>query len=483
MQCLLRRPTHGLLTLRACSGCSPATARFPQTATVRLAKPTSNLFRARAKRDAPGSGHLGADGRDRGRPATRGPPTSPACAPTRTWSRPRCRTGLSPLVVPQLKTITLGGAVTGLGHRVDVVPQRAAARVGARDGHPHRHRRDRHRIAGPARRSVPGVPEFLWHAWLLGAAEDRAGAGQAVRRAAAPAVSLARATWSRRWTASSRPAATTARRSTTSTAWCSAPTRATCALGVQTGDARVRSATTPASRSTTGRSSTTHGEKHDRLTIHDYLWRWDTDWFWCSRAFGAQNPRIRRLWPRRLPAQQLLLEADRLRPAVRHRRPDREAQRPAAARAGGAGRRGADRADRRVPRLVPGTTCRSSRSGCARCGFATPTALAAVPDPARTTPTSTSASGRRCRSAPTEGETNRLIEQKVSELDGHKSLYSDAYYSPEEFDELYGGETYKTREEDLRPRFTFPRPLREGGATTMTTFKERHERTRSGTAS
>ena len=41
------------------------------------------------------------------------------------------------------------------------------------------------------------------------------------------------------------------------------------------------------------------GEKHDRLTIHDYLWRWDTDWFWCSRAFGAQNPTIRRFWPRR----------------------------------------------------------------------------------------------------------------------------------------------------------------------------------------
>ncbi|NED62768.1 FAD-binding protein, partial [Streptomyces sp. SID10244] len=38
----------------------------------------------------------------------------------------------------------------------------------------------------------------------------------------------------------------------------------------------------------------------DRLTIHDYLWRWDTDWFWCSRAFGAQNPRIRRFWPKKL---------------------------------------------------------------------------------------------------------------------------------------------------------------------------------------
>src|SRR5207249_6283178 len=37
----------------------------------------------------------------------------------------------------------------------------------------------------------------------------------------------------------------------------------------------------------------------DWLTVHDYLWRWDTDWFWCSAAFGAQNPWVRRLWPRR----------------------------------------------------------------------------------------------------------------------------------------------------------------------------------------
>lgn len=31
------------------------------------------------------------------------------------------------------------------------------------------------------------------------------------------------------------------------------------------------------------------GIKEDRLTIHDYFWRWDTDWFWCSRSFGAQT--------------------------------------------------------------------------------------------------------------------------------------------------------------------------------------------------
>jgi hypothetical protein len=37
----------------------------------------------------------------------------------------------------------------------------------------------------------------------------------------------------------------------------------------------------------------------DFLAIRDYLWRWDTDWFWCSRPFGVQRPLIRRLWPRR----------------------------------------------------------------------------------------------------------------------------------------------------------------------------------------
>jgi FAD/FMN-containing dehydrogenase len=55
----------------------------------------------------------------------------------------------------------------------------------------------------------------------------------------------------------------------------------------------------------------------------------------------------------------------------------------------------------------------------------------------------------------TEGETNRLIEAKVSELDGHKSLYSDAYYSAEEFDELYGGEAYKTLKKTYDPDSRF----------------------------
>lgn len=35
---------------------------------------------------------------------------------------------------------------------------------------------------------------------------------------------------------------------------------------------------------------------HDYLTTYDYIWRWDTDWFWCSSHFGMQNPIIRFLF-------------------------------------------------------------------------------------------------------------------------------------------------------------------------------------------
>ena len=37
----------------------------------------------------------------------------------------------------------------------------------------------------------------------------------------------------------------------------------------------------------------------DYLTTRDYLWRWDTDWFWCSKNLHAQNPLVRRLLGRK----------------------------------------------------------------------------------------------------------------------------------------------------------------------------------------
>ena len=37
----------------------------------------------------------------------------------------------------------------------------------------------------------------------------------------------------------------------------------------------------------------------DWLSAGDFLWRWDTDWFWCSKNVGAQHPWVRRLLGRR----------------------------------------------------------------------------------------------------------------------------------------------------------------------------------------
>lgn len=36
-------------------------------------------------------------------------------------------------------------------------------------------------------------------------------------------------------------------------------------------------------------------KSEDWLTAKDYIWRWDTDWFWCSKHFYVQKPGIRRL--------------------------------------------------------------------------------------------------------------------------------------------------------------------------------------------
>ena len=131
-------------------------AAIPPGAPVRLAKRTSNLFRPAARRSAsrvstsPAStGVIAVD------PVARTADVQGMC----TYEDLVDATlphGLIPLVVPQLRTITLGGAVTGLGIESTSLPQRAAARVGARDGRPHRRR---------ARSSPPGPASDLFDAF------------------------------------------------------------------------------------------------------------------------------------------------------------------------------------------------------------------------------------------------------------------------------------------------------------------------------
>ena len=63
---------------------------------------------------------------------------------------------------------------------------------------------------------------------------------------------------------------------------------------------------------------------------------------------------------------------------------------------------------------------------------------------------------------------NRAIEQVVHELGGHKSLYSEAFYDRATFDALYDGDHLARVKAQLRSRRPADRPLRQGGATTMT---------------
>ena len=60
-----------------------------------------------------------------------------------------------------------------------------------------------------------------------------------------------------------------------------------------------------------------------------------------------------------------------------------------------------------------------------------------------------------------DGYYNRLIEDEVSKLDGHKSLYSTAFYPEDEFYRRYNGEAYRALKRAYDGRGAPARPVRE----------------------
>ncbi|MGZ5116415.1 MAG: FAD-binding protein, partial [Burkholderiales bacterium] len=53
------------------------------------------------------------------------------------------------------------------------------------------------------------------------------------------------------------------------------------------------------------------------------------------------------------------------------------------------------------------------------------------------------------------GHFNRMIERKVAELGGIKSLCSESFFDEEEFARIYGGESYRTLKEKYDPQNRF----------------------------
>ena len=428
--------------------------KIPVNAPVRLAKPTSNLFRARAKQNTPGLDTSGLTDVIDVDPHARTADVAGMC----TYEDLVAATlpyGLSPLVVPQLKTITLGGAVTGLG----------IESASFRNGLPHESVLEMDVLTGSGE-IITASPDN--HADLYRGFPNSYGTlGYSTRlkiqlETVKPFVGLTHLRFH-----NLDDLMSTMDRVIETGGLDGVPVdyldgvvfsadESYLTLGVQTSTPGPVSDYTGQKiyyRSIQHGDDTEGAQKADRLTIHDYFWRWDTDWFWCSQAFGAQHPRLRRLWPRRYRRSSSywkLMAYDRKFHI-------------------------ADRIDKRRGHPPRERVVQDVEVPIERCVEFLNWFLTNVPiEPIWLCPL-------RLRDAEgwplyplrpghsyvnvgfwssvpagaVEGETNKRIEAKVSELDGHKSLYSDAFYSPEEFDELYGGETYKTLKKTYDPDSRF----------------------------
>lgn len=409
---------------------------IPTSAPVRLAKPTSNLFRPRAPRHVAGLDTSGLTEVISIDPDARTTEVAGMCTYEDLVAATSAH-GLSPLVVPQLKTITLGGAVSGLG----------IESASFRNGMPHESVLDLDILTGSGE-VVTASPRS--HDDLFRAFPNSYGTlGYAVRLRIAlepvkPFVELRHVRYD-----------TVPELVEAMSAICDDGSFD--GVGVDYLDGVVFGA--DESYLTLGRltdepgpvsdytgqqvyyRSLQHpqGTTTDRLRIHDYLWRWDADWFWCSAAFGAQHPVVRRLWPRRLRRssvyRRLLSYEHRFDLVDRYEK-----------------LRGRPPRERVVQDVeVPIERCAEFLDWFLATVPITPIWLCPVRQrqawtlypmtPDRTYVNLGFWSTVPARAVP--GETNRAIEEKVGDLDGHKSLYSEAYYTREEFDALYGGAAYR----------------------------------------
>jgi len=197
-------------------------------------------------------------------------------------------------------------------------------------------------------------------------------------------------------------------------------------------------------------------KREDYLTIHDYLWRWDTDWFWCSKNVFAQNAFLRKF----------IYGKERLgsRTYTKIMRWN--------ARVG-------------VTRKVERVLGLHSESVIQDVDIPLPRAAEFLAFYAREIglwpqwicpigPVSRQRSFtlyprhndwyvnfgfwdvKRTREAHPRGHFNRLIEQKVAELGGIKSLYSESFFPEPEFRSAYAGEAYDALKRKYDPGGAFP---------------------------
>ena len=359
------------------------------------------------------------------------------------------RHGLMPMVVPELKTITLGGAVTGLG----------IESTSFRNGCPHESVIDFDVLTGDGR--VLTVTRDGPHARLFTGFPNSYGTlGYALRlrielEPVKPFVAIEHYPHHSYREAADTIAEIAQTREHRGRAVdfldgvVFSPDRLVVTVGRFVDEAPYLSDYTRSTiyyRSLEQRSS-------DYLTVRDYLWRWDTDWFWCSGALGVQNPLLRPLLPRRI------LRSDVYWKVVGFER--RHGWKSALdARRGHAPREPViqdvevpvDRLDEFLEffhdeiGIAPVWLCPLRQ----RERDATWDLYAL--DPSTTYVNLGFWSSVEQKPGQREGHHNRRIEEVVTELGGRKSLYSSSYYDEDEFWSIYNGAQYELLKKEYDPQ-------------------------------
>jgi FAD/FMN-containing dehydrogenase len=417
-------------------------AAIPAGDPVRLAKPTSNLFRPRAKAAGPGLDVSGLTGVIEVDPRSRTADVQGMCTYEDLVAETLAH-GLIPLVVPQLRTITLGGAVTGLGIEA----------TSFRSGLPHESVLGMDVLTGDGE-VVTATPEGPTSDLFRAFPNSYGSLGYATRLRIElePVPGYVELRHVRLGSLEDLPAMVEA--IVADRAWEGERVDALDGVVFEPGEAYLTLARWREDAPAEGTSDYTgqaiyyrslRTRSRDALTMHDYLWRWDTDWFWCSRAFGAQHPLVRRVWPRRLRRSDVYhrlvglenrygvaarVDAWRGRPARERVIQDVEvpvAETPAFLRWFD------DHVGMRPVWLCPLRLREPSGPGSAR-------RWPSYPLEPGTTYVNVGFWGTvPIAPGAADGDVNREVEDEVTRVGGHKSLYSDAYYDRETFDRLYDG--------------------------------------------
>jgi FAD/FMN-containing dehydrogenase len=195
-------------------------------------------------------------------------------------------------------------------------------------------------------------------------------------------------------------------------------------------------------------------KREDYLTIHDYLWRWDTDWFWCSKNVLAQNAFVRKyVYGKANLGSRTYTKIMRWN-----------------------SRAGITRKLERVAGLHSESVIQDVDIPLARaaefldfyageialwpqwvCPIAPGTGkFSLYPVKNRNYVNFGFWDVKRTRERHPPGHFNRMIERKVAELGGIKSLYSDSFFAEDEFARAYGGDAYRSLKMKYDPDGAFP---------------------------